>query len=86
MNSISVFERIIKTSLRNIHLDKWDQLELLEVNCLASFAALSLRYSETNAPQILIPKSYSDALLTGVTGLPSLQVSTYEYVIHLLLV
>ena len=74
MNAVLVIERIIMTSYRNVRLNKTLQADLLEVNFLTVFSALSLRYSEMGAPPILIPKSYHDALLTGTTGLPHLQV------------
>lgn len=74
MNAIAVVERIINTSYRNVHLNKSMQIDLLEVNTLALFSTLSLRYSTSSAPEILIPKSYHDALLTGQTGLSCLQV------------
>ena len=74
MNAVLVIERIIKTSYKNIRLSNTLQADLLEVNFLALFGALSLRYSEMGAPPILIPKSYHDALLTGTTGLSHMQV------------
>lgn len=91
MNSISVVERIIKTSHRNIPLTKSMQINFLEVNALALFSVLSLRYSESSAPEILLPKSYHDALLTGQTGLSCLQVRwnffiAYKYVSFLRLI
>ena len=76
-NSISVVERIIDTSLKDgwTSLSKLDQISLLEVNAVALFGALCLRYSEGAEPApIILPKhSYLHGLVTGETGFPQLQ-------------
>jgi len=75
MNSIKVTERIINTSFkdRRLSMSKQDQVSLLEVNLVALFSSLSLRYSEVRSPPMLIPKFlYLKGLLTGETGFPQL--------------
>ncbi|KAL7553044.1 hypothetical protein ACHAWF_016289 [Thalassiosira exigua] len=77
INSVSVAERIIKTSFTKglTPLKRHDQLSLIEVNTVVLFASLSLRYSETDEPApFLIPKySYLRGLLAGTTGVPQIQ-------------
>lgn len=73
INGISVIERIIKTSYRNTRLSKMHQVQMLEVNSLALYGALSLRYSEVgSSPHILIQETCLKTLLSGETGLPQL--------------
>mmetsp|Transcript_12027 Transcript_12027/g.24053 ORF Transcript_12027/g.24053 Transcript_12027/m.24053 type:complete len:3243 (+) Transcript_12027:98-9826(+) len=74
MNSISVQERIIKTSFKKglTPLCKSDQISMLEVNAVALFGALSLTYSEVESPPIWIPKPFLQTYLTGESGLPQL--------------
>ena len=68
MNSISVVERLIRTSYRDglVTLSKIEQVSLLEFNCVTIFGALSLTYSESvSPPPIFITKQYMRRFLGG---------------------